>query len=114
MRPPLFMDSNEKDIENKANLFKYEHVCMGGTFDHMHQGHRLLLAQACLITKGTLHCGVAADELLAKKAYAHLIEPLEERKKAVEAFLKTMNPHIKTNVFKLEDACGVGATMKEI
>ena len=36
VRPPLFMDSNEKDIETKANLFKYDHVCMGGTFDHMH------------------------------------------------------------------------------
>ena len=42
-RPPLFMESNEKDIEKKANLFKYDYVCMGGTFDHMHQGHRLLL-----------------------------------------------------------------------
>ena len=63
----------------KENLFKYESVCMGGTFDHMHLGHRMLLTYAALFTKGTLHCGVAADALLAKKAYAHLLEPFEVR-----------------------------------
>ena len=66
------------------------------------------------MTKGTLHCGVAADKLLEKKKYAHLIEPFDVRKKAVEDFLKTVNPHLTLNVFQLEDACGVGATMPEI
>ena len=43
VRPPLFMDSNEQSAMNKESLFKYESACMGGTFDHMHLGHRLLL-----------------------------------------------------------------------
>jgi pantetheine-phosphate adenylyltransferase len=66
------------------------------------------------VTKNTLHCGVAADALLAKKAYAHLIEPFDKRKKVVEDFLKTITPHLKINVFQLDDACGVGATLPEI
>jgi cytidyltransferase-like protein len=43
---------------------------MGGTFDHMHLGHKLLLTQACLLTKDTLHVGITGDALLAKKAYS--------------------------------------------
>ena len=78
-RPPLFMDSKEQAAMSKESLFKYESACMGGTFDHMHLGHRMLLTQAALFTKGTLHCGVAADALLVKKAYAHLLEPFEAR-----------------------------------
>ena len=72
---------------------------MGGTFDHMHLGHRLLLTQACLVTKGTLHCGVTADSLLTEKAYAKLIEPFEVRSKAVKDFLKRLSPHLTVNVF---------------
>ena len=66
VRPPLFMQSQAKVID----MFKFGTVCMGGTFDHMHSGHRLLLTFAALLTKGTLHCGVTAESLLKKKAYA--------------------------------------------
>ena len=93
---------------------KFETVCMGGTFDHMHSGHRLLLTFAALLTKGTLHCGVTAESLLKKKAYADFIEPFETRKKSVEDLLTRLAPKLKTNIFCLEDACGVGATLPEI
>ena len=34
----------EKPRENPiSKLFKYGHACMGGTFDHIHLGHKLLL-----------------------------------------------------------------------
>lgn len=56
---------------------------MGGTFDHMHLGHKLLLTQACLLTKDVLHVGVTGDNLLQKKAYSEFLESFEKRKENV-------------------------------
>ena len=67
---------------------------MGGTFDHMHLGHRLLLTQACLVTRDVLHVGVTSDTLLTQKAYASLIEPYEERLESVKQFLDRLAPNI--------------------
>jgi hypothetical protein len=44
VRGGLFTSLKEKDTYTKAHLFKYEVACMGGTFDHLHLGHRLLLS----------------------------------------------------------------------
>ena len=87
---------------------------MGGTFDHMHLGHRLLLSQAVILTKGTLHCGVTSDALLTKKAYKEYMEPLDVRMNNVSAFLRALNPKLKVNVFELSDMAGVGGVLPEI
>ena len=39
----LLQSAQETDILDKKTPFEYPVVCMGGTFDHMHLGHRLLL-----------------------------------------------------------------------
>jgi len=62
-----------------TELFKYKETCLGGTFDHMHLGHKLLLTQACLTTSETLYCGVTGDALLQKKQYAQYLQSFEER-----------------------------------
>ena len=87
---------------------------MGGTFDHMHLGHRLLLTQACLVTKNVLHCGVSSDALLTKKAYASFIEPYEERVRVVQDFLTRLAPHIEVRFFELQDPIGVAGSLGDI
>ena len=46
-----------------------EHVAVGGTFDRLHAGHRLLLASAaaCVAAGGTAYVGVTGDSLLVSK-----------------------------------------------
>jgi hypothetical protein len=39
----------------------YNHVALGGTFDHLHFGHKILLSIACLIANQRLVCGVMGD-----------------------------------------------------
>ena len=65
----------EDPIENVQNLefFKYKAVCLGGTFDHMHLGHKLLLTQALLNSQHKMLVGVTGDSLLKKKAYAEYL-----------------------------------------
>jgi len=36
----------------------YPAVCLGGTFDHMHIGHRMLLSKACLLATQYVTIGV--------------------------------------------------------
>ncbi|KNC53753.1 bifunctional coenzyme A synthase [Thecamonas trahens ATCC 50062] len=68
------------------------HVLVGGTFDRLHRGHRLLLdaaaeAAAAQAEATTLVVGVTADKMLVQKAYAELIEPFDRRAGAVRAHL---------------------------
>ena len=68
-------------------LFQYDSVCLGGTFDHMHSGHKLLLTQAALLTGKRMLIGVTSDALLQKKKYASVLEPYSKREEYVRQFL---------------------------
>ena len=37
-----FTDNQNPELKDQS-LFKYGAICLGGTFDHMHSGHKLLL-----------------------------------------------------------------------
>ncbi|PWN21550.1 WD40 repeat-like protein [Microstroma glucosiphilum] len=84
-------------------------IALGGTFDHLHVGHKILLSMAALIATDRIVVGVTGDSMLAKKSNAYLLEPLEERIAAVERFLttfrSTMTP-LQQDVVELADVCG--------
>ena len=80
----------------------------------MHLGHRLLLTQACLVTRTKLHVGVSSDKLLTKKAYASLIEPYEERVRIVNEFLQRLAPHLEIIFFELQDPIGIAADLEDL
>ena len=55
----------------------FSDVALGGTFDHIHNGHRLLLAQSALLAQRRLVVGVSNGPLLTNKVLKELIEPIE-------------------------------------
>lgn len=86
-----------------ATPFHFTRVSVGGTFDRMHAGHRLLLAVASAITPGAtagtsparrpaLYVGVTAAELLTTKTHWDLIQPYEARAAAARSFLAATRP----------------------
>ncbi|ELR09879.1 hypothetical protein VC83_03274 [Pseudogymnoascus destructans] len=71
-------------------------VAVGGTFDHLHAGHKLLLTATALMLQPPLHTsqshrrliiGITGDELLKNKKYAEQLESWKRREEGVVNFL---------------------------
>lgn len=71
-------------------------VAVGGTFDHLHTGHKLLLTATALVlqaAKGSdsklhLTVGITGDELLVNKKHADYVEAWDVRQRKVAGFLE--------------------------
>jgi pantetheine-phosphate adenylyltransferase len=78
---------------------------MGGTFDHLHQGHKYLIQTGLRFSK-KLVIGIISDDLLKKKAYASKIEPYQLRKANLLAYLSSISSIDRVEFEKLDDIYG--------
>ena len=76
-------------------------VAVGGTFDRLHAGHRLLLSAAALVAEECVYVGVSGDDLLTEKKHAELLEPLITRSKNARAYLESCRPGLMVHVSTL-------------
>lgn len=65
----------------------FESVALGGTFDHLHSGHKLMLSLAALLSRDRILCGITASEMLSSKNHPEKLEPLDSRMFTVQEFL---------------------------
>ncbi|KAK3690159.1 hypothetical protein B0T22DRAFT_189073 [Podospora appendiculata] len=74
-------------------------VCLGGTFDYLHPGHKLLLTAGALLLEvpekdsgkfSEYIIGITGDELLKNKKFAELVQPWEVRARNVIVFLSRL------------------------
>ncbi|KAJ3299291.1 hypothetical protein HK104_009410 [Borealophlyctis nickersoniae] len=87
----------------------YDHVALGGTFDHLHHGHKILLTMAAWLAKKRLLCGVVDfdAERLQKKKHFSQMEPLEARLESVRRFLNlTRRADVFYEVVPIQDDLG--------
>ncbi|KAK3178150.1 hypothetical protein OEA41_000283 [Lepraria neglecta] len=76
-----------------TSFHRHRSVAVGGTFDHLHAGHKLLLTMAALILSPEppqarcLTIGITGDELLKNKQYREELEDFPQRQSAVQHFL---------------------------
>jgi phosphopantetheine adenylyltransferase len=78
----------------------YPVVCLGGTFDYLHPGHKLLLTAGALLLqvprKGDASppcryiIGITGDEMLRNKKFAEYVQTWEERARNVIVFLSQL------------------------
>ena len=65
-------------------------VCLGGTFNTLHKGHKLLISTAlnCAGKEGIVFIGIAIGDLIKKKKN---IKSFEDRKDHIVSFLSTQS-----------------------
>lgn len=85
-------------------------LCLGGTFDIIHQGHKVLLGKAFSIGSEVL-IGLTSDEF-AKKSRA-LVNPYNIRKKKLDAYLER-NKFRNYKIVKLENPYGPSISLEEL
>ncbi|EJF66098.1 Nucleotidylyl transferase [Dichomitus squalens LYAD-421 SS1] len=84
----------------------YPVVALGGTFDHLHAGHKILLSMGAWIAKEKLIVGITDDSLLGKKQWKEVLEPLPVRTERTRAFLEHFKPGLEYFITPLNDVYG--------
>ena len=95
----------------------FEHaVCLGGTFDYLHTGHKLLLSMGALAcgVNARLVVGVSDAPLLRKKVLREMMQPLPLRLALVADFVNAVAPHLRLELTALQDGYGPAGSDAEL
>lgn len=86
----------------------FQSVALGGTFDHLHSGHKLMLSLASLVSSDRILCGITASEMLSTKNHPEKLESLESRMLTVQEFLMNFREGCerKVEIVTLRDPFG--------
>lgn len=93
---------------------KYRHLTAGGTFDHLHRGHRALLEKAFSVGE-TVWLGVTTTAYLSTlhaytaKSLGRILE-YEDRRKDVEEYIQQKNLSGRAKVVPIDDKFGTTLT----
>lgn len=91
----------EKFAPELRRTTAHKSVAVGGTFDHLHIGHKVLLTATALVmepetddtvspSKRLVTIGITGDELLKNKKYADQVESWEERQEKTAEFFESI------------------------
>ncbi len=78
---------------------------MGGTFDHLHDGHKFLIKTALLFSKKIV-IGLTTEDLLKKKKHAAKIENYKTREQNLKAFIDSIGHLNRVEIVPLNDPYG--------
>lgn len=78
---------------------------MGGTFDHLHPGHKYLIQTGLTFSK-KLVIGLTSDNLLKDKKFSSKIEPYQVRKHNLLDFISSMSFLDRVEIIELNDPFG--------
>ncbi|XP_055315780.1 bifunctional coenzyme A synthase [Sitodiplosis mosellana] len=92
--------------ENHADAVEGDSVVLGGTFDRLHVGHKMLLTEAVLRAKKRVVVGVTDADMIKTKLLRELILPVETRIRDVRNFLQAIDNTLTYEVVPIEDPFG--------
>jgi len=78
---------------------------MGGTFDHLHEGHKLLIKTALSISNKVI-IGLTTQDLLKNKIYASKIEEYEIRERNIKNFVCSFTDLKRVEIIELNEPYG--------
>lgn len=88
----------------------YHCGAVGGTFDRLHNAHKVLLSVACVLAQERLVVGVADKDLLKSKVLPELLQPYAERVEHLNEFLVDVKPSLTFDIVPLLDPYGPAGT----
>jgi cytidyltransferase-like protein len=102
-----FRSITARDLNPSLGYTRYPYVALGGTFDRLHGGHKVLLTQGLLHAERRLRVGVTGAPLLVKKKHSEMLQPFETRRATVEEFLTRVGrSDLELEVVELLEASG--------
>jgi pantetheine-phosphate adenylyltransferase len=84
------------------------HATLGGTFDHLHAGHLALLAKAYEVGE-RVTIAVTSAPLTLHKAWADLVQPFADRRRAIEALVESREWASRTRINEFVDPRGAAS-----
>jgi pantetheine-phosphate adenylyltransferase len=78
---------------------------LGGTFDHLHDGHKFLIKTALTISKNIV-IGLTTPKLLKNKRFSSNLEDYNTRKHKILEFISSINEIKRVEIVKLNDPYG--------
>ncbi|XP_053219335.1 bifunctional coenzyme A synthase isoform X2 [Podarcis raffonei] len=111
----LEVSDEELSAQHETNateepLQSYSDVVVGGTFDRLHNGHKILLSVSCMLAENRLVVGVSDRDLLETKMLKELILPFEQRVAQLSEFLVDIKPSLRYEISPLFDYFGPSIT----
>lgn len=93
--------------------YKYRHSILGGTFDHLHIGHKKLLDEAFNLSE-KVTIGLSMPNLYQKKFLSHIIDPYQTREAELKKYLQEKNYLYHARIVPLNDIFGPSLEIKNI
>ncbi|MCX8152851.1 MAG: phosphopantetheine adenylyltransferase [Candidatus Bathyarchaeota archaeon] len=84
---------------------RFRKVAVGGTFDELHKGHKVLLMKAFEVGNRVL-IGLCTDEFVKKMGKPHVTASYEERLRELQVFLKAHGLIDRAEIIPLNDPYG--------
>jgi len=75
---------------------------LGGTFDHLHEGHKFLLKTALGLSE-KVEIGLTTQNLLENKKYASKLEDYQTREKNLKKFIISFADLKRVNIAEIKD-----------
>lgn len=94
-------------------MTRFRKVAVGGTFDELHRGHKILLKKAFEIGEHVV-IGLSSDELVARLGKPHITATFEQRKQGLNAWMSNLGLLKRAEIVPLFDAFGSSVKDPEI
>ncbi|CAF4961884.1 unnamed protein product [Rotaria sp. Silwood1] len=115
----------DNDLFNTRSTSQYNRGVLGGTFDRLHNGHKLLLTESALLCDEKIVVGVTDGVMIqnkitylpcitSTKVLSEVIEPVNDRMSNVHSFVDLIRPSLYVHCEPIEDPCGPSATMADL